>query len=68
MKKQASDMSRRQLLKTLAIGSAAGVVTTISGKSVAESTAVESSETNKGYRETEHIRQFYASLRTGNHT
>lgn len=32
MKKQASDMGRRQLLKALAIGSAAGAVATVSGQ------------------------------------
>ncbi|WP_220755728.1 twin-arginine translocation signal domain-containing protein, partial [Shewanella sp. KT0246] len=34
MKKQASDMGRRQLLKALAIGSAAGAVATVSGQAL----------------------------------
>ncbi|MDF0533431.1 twin-arginine translocation signal domain-containing protein [Shewanella yunxiaonensis] len=65
MKKQASDMSRRQLLKALAIGSAAGAVATVSGQAMAA--APEASTEPKpqdGYRETEHIRSYYDTLRS----
>ncbi|GIU44969.1 twin-arginine translocation signal domain-containing protein [Shewanella algidipiscicola] len=65
MKKQASDMGRRQLLKALAVGSAAGAVATISGQAVA-ATPVETKESasGDGYHETDHIRSYYASLRS----
>ncbi|MFQ6372080.1 twin-arginine translocation signal domain-containing protein [Shewanella sp. YIC-542] len=64
MKKQASDMGRRQLLKALAVGSAAGVVATVSGQATAA--APEASPEPKlqdGYRETQHIRSYYDTLR-----
>ncbi|KFZ36676.1 formate dehydrogenase [Shewanella mangrovi] len=65
MKKQASDMSRRQLLKTLAIGSAAGAVATVSGQAMA-ATDMPATTAKKadGYRETEHIRSYYDTLRS----
>ncbi|MCH1919645.1 twin-arginine translocation signal domain-containing protein [Shewanella sp. A3A] len=65
MKKQASDMSRRQLLKTLALGSAAGAVTTVSGQALAatEATATAAKQAD-GYRETEHVRSYYDTLRS----
>ncbi|QSX33565.1 twin-arginine translocation signal domain-containing protein [Shewanella avicenniae] len=65
MKKQASDMSRRQLLKTLAIGSAAGAVATVSGQALASTDNAEvTAKQADGYRETEHIRSYYDSLRS----
>lgn len=65
MKKQASDMGRRQLLKALAVGSAAGAVATISGQAMAATPAqAKESASGDGYRETDHIRSYYASLRT----
>ncbi|EDQ01357.1 twin-arginine translocation signal domain-containing protein [Shewanella benthica] len=64
MKKQASDMGRRQLLKAIAVGSAAGAVATISGQALAASPAVATTtEKGDGYRETDHVRSYYASLR-----
>ena len=64
MKKQASDMGRRQLLKALAIGSAAGAVATVSGQAVAASSNEEPVFTkNDGYQETDHVRSYYASLK-----
>lgn len=64
MKKQASDMGRRQLLKALAVGSAAGAVATVSGQALAASPAVApTTEKGDGYRETDHVRSYYASLR-----
>lgn len=65
MKKQASDMGRRQLLKALAVGSAAGAVATVSGQALAASPAVATTtEKSDGYQETDHVRSYYASLRT----
>ncbi|GAA0791076.1 formate dehydrogenase [Shewanella sp. ULN5] len=62
MKKQASDMGRRQMLKALALGSAAGAVASVSAPALAASPkATQASESNN-YRETEHIRNYYASL------
>ncbi|ABI40782.1 twin-arginine translocation signal domain-containing protein [Shewanella bicestrii] len=63
MKKQASDMGRRQLLKALALGSAAGAVATVSSQALAATPTVAPSETKSdNYRETDHIRNYYASL------
>ncbi|QYJ86256.1 twin-arginine translocation signal domain-containing protein [Shewanella mesophila] len=65
MKKQASDMGRRQLLKALAVGSAAGAVATVSGQAMAATPAsAPESKHGDGYHETDHIRSYYASLRT----
>jgi nitrous oxide reductase len=63
MNKQASDMGRRQMLKALALGSAAGAVASVSAPALAQVTKP-SKEEPKGsnYRETEHIRNYYASL------
>ncbi|MCL1090598.1 twin-arginine translocation signal domain-containing protein [Shewanella profunda] len=64
MKKQASDMGRRQLLKALALGSAAGAVATVSGQALAAAPTVEPIEPkSESYRETDHIRCYYASLK-----
>ncbi|AVV84768.1 MULTISPECIES: twin-arginine translocation signal domain-containing protein [Shewanella] len=64
MKKQASDMGRRQLLKALALGSAAGAVATVSGQALAAAPTVEPIEPkSENYRETDHIRHYYASLK-----
>ncbi|MGL5409046.1 MAG: twin-arginine translocation signal domain-containing protein [Shewanella sp.] len=63
MKKQASDMGRRQLLKALALGGAAGAVVTVSSQALAASpTTSPAAPKNENYRETEHVRQYYASL------
>lgn len=63
MKKPASDMGRRQLLKALALGSAAGAVVTVSSQALASTkTAVTVEPKSENYRETEHIRHYYASL------
>ncbi|MCG9698083.1 twin-arginine translocation signal domain-containing protein [Shewanella sp. Isolate11] len=64
MKKQASDMSRRQLLKALAVGSAAGAVATVSGQAMAATPETTETVTGDGYKETDHIRSYYASLRS----
>ncbi|MCE9679700.1 twin-arginine translocation signal domain-containing protein [Shewanella sp. AS1] len=65
MKKQASDMGRRQLLKALALGSAAGAVATVSSQAVAATPEnATTSAKGDGYRETDHIRSYYASLRS----
>ena len=64
MKKPASDMGRRQLLKALALGSAAGAVATVSGQALAAAPTVEPIEPkSESYRETDHIRHYYASLK-----
>ncbi|GGY98959.1 twin-arginine translocation signal domain-containing protein [Shewanella fodinae] len=64
MKKQASDMSRRQLLKALAVGSAAGAVATVSGQAMAAAPqAANEPKPQDGYRETEHVRSYYDTLR-----
>ena len=63
MKKQASDMGRRQLLKALALGSAAGAVATVSSQALAATpTAEPVTAKSDNYRETDHIRNYYASL------
>ncbi|MCL1095355.1 MULTISPECIES: twin-arginine translocation signal domain-containing protein [Shewanella] len=64
MKKQASDMGRRQLLKALAIGSAAGVVATASGQAMAATPEVAPAAKGDGYQESDHVRSYYASLRS----
>ncbi|MEI6860212.1 MAG: twin-arginine translocation signal domain-containing protein [Shewanella sp.] len=65
MKKQASNMGRRQLLKALAVGSAAGAVATVSGQVLAASPAVApTTDKSDCYQETDHVRSYYASLRT----
>lgn len=65
MKKQASDMGRRQLLKALALGSAAGAVATVVSGQAAAAVPQSATNTEQGdnYRETEHVRNYYASLR-----
>ncbi|NKF52542.1 twin-arginine translocation signal domain-containing protein [Shewanella sp. WXL01] len=62
MKKQASDMGRRQLLKALAIGGAAGAVASVSASASAAAPKVAAEPKSDNYRETEHIRRYYASL------
>jgi len=63
MKKQASDMGRRQMLKALALGTAAGAVASVSAPALAQVTKPSTEEpTGTNYRETEHIRNYYASL------
>ena len=63
MKKPASDIGRRQLLKALALGSAAGAVVTVSSQALASTKTAETVEPkSENYRETEHIRHYYASL------
>ena len=58
------DLSRRSLLKALTVGSAAGAAV-IATSAVASETKSEEKQTVKagGYRETEHIRHYYNSLR-----
>lgn len=63
MKKQASDIGRRQLLKALALGSAAGAVATMSSQVLAATPTVTPKESKTdNYHETDHIRHYYASL------
>jgi len=63
MKKPASDMGRRQLLKALALGSTAGAVVTVSSQALASTkTAATTEPKSENYRETDHIRNYYASL------
>ncbi|QIR13118.1 formate dehydrogenase [Shewanella aestuarii] len=62
MKKQASDMGRRQMLKALALGSAAGAVASVSAPALAASPKATTETSSNNYRETEHIRNYYASL------
>ncbi|AZG71544.1 formate dehydrogenase [Shewanella livingstonensis] len=63
MNKQASDMGRRQMLKALALGSAVGAVASVSAPALAQVTKPSTQEpSGSNYRETEHIRNYYASL------
>lgn len=62
MKKQASDMGRRQMLKALALGSVAGAVASVSAPALAASPKATDEPSSDNYRETEHIRNYYASL------
>ncbi|WOT05315.1 twin-arginine translocation signal domain-containing protein [Shewanella youngdeokensis] len=64
MKKQASDMGRRQLLKAMAIGSAAGAVATVSSQTLAATPKVDTAAKGDGYQESDHVRSYYASLRS----
>ncbi|MCH4295024.1 formate dehydrogenase [Shewanella sp. 3B26] len=64
MKKPASEMSRRELLKALAIGGGAVAAATVAGSATAAApTEAASEEQSDKYRETEHIRNYYATLR-----
>ncbi|MBR9729309.1 formate dehydrogenase [Shewanella intestini] len=62
MKKQASDMDRRQMLKTLAAGATVGAAATLSTSASAAEPKVAAENKSSGYRETDHIRNYYASL------
>ena len=62
MKKQASGMSRRQALKTLVVGTAAVAAASQVDEAKAESQEVTKVVKGEGYRETDHIRAYYASL------
>ncbi|BDM62593.1 formate dehydrogenase accessory protein FdhX [Shewanella sp. NFH-SH190041] len=62
MKKQASGISRRQALKRLIAGGAAGSAVVLAGTARAESQAVTKAVKGEGYQETDHIRAYYASL------
>ena len=65
MKKPAVDPSRRQMLKALALGSAAGAVASVvSTQATAATGAAPAQEQSENYRETEHVRDYYASLRS----
>ncbi|MGS0681089.1 twin-arginine translocation signal domain-containing protein [Shewanella sp. 125m-7] len=65
MKKQASDMGRRQLLKALAIGSAAGAVATASGQALAaQPDTAPIAKKGSGYQESDHVRSYYDTLRS----
>ncbi|WP_025822029.1 twin-arginine translocation signal domain-containing protein [Shewanella marina] len=65
MKKSVSNMGRRELLKTLAIGGAATAVVAASSQVLAatpKDAKVSTEEEGSGYRETDHIRRYYATL------
>ncbi|WP_417762416.1 formate dehydrogenase [Shewanella sp.] len=64
MTQSTPDLSRRSLLKALTVGSAAGAAVIATG-AVASEPKSEEKQTVKanGYRETEHIRHYYNSLR-----
>jgi hypothetical protein len=62
MKKQASNISRREALKTLAMGSVASVAVTLTSPVLAQSADVDQVVKGESYRETDHIRAYYASL------
>ncbi len=64
MKKPASEMSRRELLKALAIGGGAVAAATVTGSAAAAAPSEAAQEVKSDrYRETEHIRNYYATLR-----
>lgn len=63
MKKQASEMSRRELLKALAIGGGAVAAATVAGSAAAAPAEAAPEQQSDKYRETEHIRNYYATLR-----
>lgn len=65
MKKHANDESRRQWLKKMALGGAVGAVATVASGQVLAATPESASDADKGdgYRETDHVRRYYASLR-----
>lgn len=62
MKKQASDLGRRQMLKALALGGVASAVASTSTSALAATPKVDSEPQSDKYRETEHVRRYYASL------
>ena len=58
------DLSRRSLLKTLTAGTVAGAAIAVTGVSANEEKPAEKESVKaSGYRETEHIRHYYNSLR-----
>ncbi|GGX78720.1 hypothetical protein GCM10007160_02480 [Litchfieldella qijiaojingensis] len=67
MPKKTTNPQRRRFLKTLGVGTAAaGAAAAVGHVSLAqaESTPTKNEgETSRNYRETEHIRAFYATLR-----
>ncbi|QYJ75382.1 MULTISPECIES: formate dehydrogenase [Shewanella] len=62
MKTTPNSAERRAFLKTMAMGSVAGVAVATCGSAVAQPLESASAQ-SKGYRETEHVRRYYASLR-----
>ncbi|WP_025822024.1 twin-arginine translocation signal domain-containing protein [Shewanella marina] len=65
MKKQQPDLSRRSMLKAITVGGAATAALAVTGVSVAQAseTSVDAQSKTDGYRETDHIRRYYNSLR-----
>ncbi|WP_394132568.1 twin-arginine translocation signal domain-containing protein [Shewanella maritima] len=62
MSKNVSDMSRRHMLKALALGGAAGAVASVSAPAAAAAPKQVTQPKSDKYRETEHVRSYYASL------
>ena len=60
-----ANLKRRRFLLALGAGSAAGAAaaTQAIATPVAATTAAEASTTSQGYRETQHVRDYYASTR-----
>lgn len=64
MTQSKTDLSRRSLLKALTVGSVAGAAVAVTGVSANEDKPAEKQSVKaSGYRETEHIRHYYNSLR-----
>ncbi|GLP97556.1 formate dehydrogenase [Paraferrimonas sedimenticola] len=63
MKNQQPDASRRSLLKAVTLGSAAGAAIVASGTASAAAPAQTKKAKAEGYRETDHVKSYYQSLR-----
>ncbi|MBY5993243.1 twin-arginine translocation signal domain-containing protein [Ferrimonas balearica] len=60
--KQQPSLARRQFLKQVATGTAAGAAVIAVPSAVAQ-TPVEASSKHQGYQESEHVRNYYAAAR-----
>jgi len=60
-----TDAGRRQFMKTLAVAGSAVAAVAVAGEAAAEAVEVSTPATqdSQGYRETDHVRAYYASAR-----
>lgn len=60
-----TDTSRRAFIKTVGAASGVAAVMAVSGEAVADTAVAEKEEVkgSQGYRETDHVREYYKSAR-----